>query len=374
MRARSIAAWAAEPELRALELDVVLLEALEGKHPMYTFGVWLYNWIQRTMPRLHHIYFNVLEYFPSCKSAKYMPGHKAFIEKIKAINPNVVVSVHDHLNHGFFELVHMAFPESPPPCITYCGELFGGYGFSKHWVNPRADYFMGAVKETCMMAERLRMAHARNEEAGFLLDPSFSRNKLTDSERNEYIRSEWGFDPDQFILLLGTGANGANNHCALLSALHKARIYPQVVALCGKDTEALKAVESWQSEHTEIPVKALGYTRDMARIFQCVSAIVARPGTGTTSEAIVSGCPVIFNGIGGIMPQEWITVKFFKQYKVSAVIRRPRQLPAIVDRWMKDSSAYAAHKRAVAQLPHRHKPAAILRTFHAFGEKHRLTR
>lgn len=367
MRARSIAAWAKEPELAELELDVTLLEALEGKHPMYTFGVWLYNWIQRTMPRLHHIYFNILEVFPSCKSAKYMPGHKEFLKKIEALRPDVVVSVHDHLNHGFFELVRMAFPKNPPPCITYCGELFGGYGFSRHWVNPKADYFMGAVKDTCLAAEKLKMQHVRNEEAGFMLGPQFSKEKLTPEERAAYIRSEWGFDPERFILLLGTGANGANNHCVLLDALNKAGVNPQVVALCGRDEAALKAVEAWGKEHPEIPVKVLGYTLDMARIFQCSSAIVARPGTGTTSESIVSECPIIFNGIGGIMPQELITVKFFKKHGVDFVMRRPSQLPRIVKSWMDSPAAFDAVKRSISNLPYRNNPAAILKKLHAFG-------
>ena len=57
-----------------------------------------------------------------------------------------------------------------------------------------------------------------------------------------------------------------------------------------------------------------------------VSAIVARPGTGTTSEAIVSGCPLLLNCVGGIMPQERITVKFCREHGVAQLVRSPEEL------------------------------------------------
>ena len=201
MRARSFKAWAESEALSDMSLEVSLHESLEGTSPIYTFGVWLYNWIQRTLPGLHHIYFNVLEVLPSCRSGKCMPGKERFLKKLRAFKPDLVLSVHDHLNHGFFDLVRMAFPKNPPPCITYCGEYFGGYGFSRHWVNPKADHFFGAVQETCEAAAKLGMPPGHNDVGGLLLNPRFSAPKLSQEEKDNYIRDTWRLDPNKFILL-----------------------------------------------------------------------------------------------------------------------------------------------------------------------------
>jgi processive 1,2-diacylglycerol beta-glucosyltransferase len=69
----------------------------------------------------------------------------------------------------------------------------------------------------------------------------------------------------------------------------------------------------------------------MPRIIRSVDLLVARPGTGTTSEAMLCGTPLIFNCSGGIMPQEYITVKFARHHGFASVMYWPRHLPRILD-------------------------------------------
>ena len=40
--------------------------------------------------------------------------------------------------------------------------------------------------------------------------------------------------------------------------------------------------------------------------------MLARPGAGLTTEAVVTGCPVIFDLSGGCMPQETNNLNFWK--------------------------------------------------------------
>ena len=65
-----------------------------------------------------------------------------------------------------------------------------------------------------------------------------------------------------------------------------------------------------------VTIRALGYRDDMFELMQIADAVVARPGTGTTSEAIMAGCPLLLNTLGGIMPQEWITVKYLRSHGI----------------------------------------------------------
>ncbi len=374
-RARALGDWAAREKLAdgSPAWEVVQSQALEDTHWIYWIGVEIYNVIQRTWPALHHIYYNILEAISFCgdgdstpkpgSKGGFMMGRKGFIEQVLRARPDLVVSTHDHLNHEFFSVAKAAMPEAPPKCVTYCGELYGGYGFSRHWVNPGADLFIGAVEECSAEARRLGMAPARTWTGEFLLDPSFWVPRDAAAEA-AYVRDELKLEPGRFTLLLSTGGNSAQNHLALLDALVADGPLPapaQVVALCGRDERAREQLEAWAARHPELSVRALPHTREMARLMRAASAVVARPGTGTTSEAILSGAPLLFNTLGGIMPQEIITVKYCQQKGFGRVARRPRDVAAAVREWLAAPETLAAERVRAAEARPTKTPADILR-------------
>lgn len=359
MRARSLKAWA-ERE-RDLKLHVTISQTLEQTHGIYRFGVMLYNWIQRHWPALHHLYFNYLEFFPKFKRSRHILGAERFYHLLRRVRPDIIVSVHGSLNHGFFELARSLLGKRRVSCVTYCGELEDGYGFSRHWVNPAADLFIGAVPPTCAAAQRRGMPSEKTWIGGFLLDPAFwVEPKWSKDERDTFIIREWNFDPNRMILVLGTGGVGANNHLAFLRELVKAKVYPQVLVLCGKRMKTLFEVEAWAREHMEIPIRVLSYTSRMIDILHCASAIVIRPGTGSTSEAILMQCPIIFNGIGGVMPQERITMEYCKANGISSAVYRPKELPSIVKDYMDHPELLEKIRERMAEITHHQSPRAIL--------------
>ncbi|MGE9294883.1 MAG: glycosyltransferase [Puniceicoccales bacterium] len=360
MRARSFKAWAEHPSAAELGVEVEIFQTLESLDGLYKFGVETYNWIQLHAPWLHHVYFNFLEVASMHRKASAIKGRARFEEELKRVQPDIIVSTHAHLNHGFFALAKEILGEQLP-CVTYCGELFGGYGFSKHWVNPQSDGFFGAVAETCEEATRLGMPDARNHVGGFMLNPGFWGNGLSEEERRQWINEKLGLDPDRFILILATGANSANNHLDLLDALAKEKVHPQVVALCGRNQGAFDSVQAWGEKHPDLPVKPLPYFTEMFSLMQCASAVVARPGTGTTSESILAGCPIIFNGLGGIMPQEWITVKFMRSHGLNLVMNKPAALPGLVAPLMKNLRLYQETRAKTVLLRPQQHPLDILR-------------
>lgn len=357
-RARAFTAWAkALPELG---LTTHQHQALETQHGLYRFGVHLYNFIQRRAPRLHHLYFNYLEAAGMLSSAKKIFAPERFIRLLEEHRPQAILSVHGSLNHGFFQLARRTLGPAHVRCITYCGELSGGYGFSKHWVNPQADLFIGAVEETCVAAQQHGMAPERARVGGFLLDPGFYAPPFTPEQKNAVLAGELGLAPDRFTLLLATGAVGANNHVAFLDALHTAKLPLQVVALCGRNPTTLSAVEHWAARHPALPVRALPYSTRMPALLQSVSAVVARPGTGTTCESILSQCPIIANGVGGIMPQENITVKYGRKHDVMELVQKPHELPRVVKKWLEQPARPAQIKQNMQSIRPRQHPRQIL--------------
>jgi len=358
MRARAFQEWAqTEP---SLDLAVQLHRPLEKSHPIYAFGVWLYNWIQRTAPFLHHAYFNFLEVVPVVRTSKPL-GAAKYRKVLEELQPDVLISVHDSLNHGFFEYARVVLGEDRVRCITYCGELSGGYGFSRHWVNTSADLFIGAVPETCQAAIRCGMAPDRTQVGGFLLRRFFYDPPADDAGRAAFIREKLRLDPDEFILLLSASSRGAHNHVRFLEAMRRRRVDAQVVLLCGKSPIAESEVSEWAQANPSARVRLLPHNTNVGQLMRSVSAIVARPGTGTTSEAIVSGCPLLLNSLGGIMPQERITVKFCRDHGVAQLVRSPEELAGIVTEWRKRPELPAAIRRAMHRASPPFHPSDIVK-------------
>ncbi len=390
-RARALRDWAGREGSQPWKVQ--LHQALEATHALYRVGVGAYNVIQRTWPGFHHVYYNLLEFVSFCggsaqavlgpKPARapgapptkadigFMPGRDGFMDFVRSVRPRLIVSTHDHLNHGFFAAAKAALPEAPPVCATYCGELEGGYGFSKHWVNPAADLFIGAVEETTAQAHQLGMAPERAWTGGFLLDPAFWVPAEAAADE-AYFRNELTLEPGVFTLLLSTGANSAQNHLALLEAILADGPLPaplQVVALCGKNEAAQRTVQEWAARHLALRVRALPHVRNLAQLMRVSSAVVARPGTGTTSEAILTGLPLLFNTLGGIMPQEMITVKFCRGRGFGRVLKRPGDLGAAVRQWLAHPAELAAEKARVTAARPATRPTDILARLQALANK-----
>ncbi len=358
MRARAFQEWAqAGP---SHDLSVQLHRPLEDSHPIYAFGVWLYNRIQRTAPFLHHAYFNFLEGVPIVRTRKPL-GAARYRKVLEARQPDVLISVHDSLNHAFFEYAREVLGHNRVKCITYCGELSGGYGFSRHWVNPSADLFIGAVPETCQAAVRWGMAAERTRVGGFLLRRFFYDPPEDAAARAAFIREKLRLDPDEFILLLSASSRGAHNHVRFLEALRRRGVDAQVVLLCGKSPIAEREVSGWAKANPSARVRLLPHNANVGQLMRSVSAIVARPGTGTTSEAIVSGCPLLLNSLGGIMPQERITVKFCRDHGVAQLVRSPEELAGIVTEWRKRPELPSAIRQAMQRACPVSHPSDIVR-------------
>lgn len=350
MRASSFEAWSKESATQSLNVQTARMQVLEQTHRLYQFGVELYNVIQKKAPRLHHLYFSYLENAAMHVHADGLLGCDRFVQTLERERPDVLLSTHAHLNHGFFDLARQVLGRNQVRCATYCGELFGGYGFSRFWVNPQADAFIGAVKETCQEAAHLDMPTARNWLGGFLLKPHFYEKPQSESERAEYIAKTLELAPDRFILVLATGANGANNHVACLRAIYASGLRPQVVALCGRNAAALESVQAWAGRHREMPVRALPYVEQMHHLMDAASCLFARAGTGTTSEAILRGCPIIFNGMGGVMPQEYITLKYARKHGFCHLAKRTGHLIRALE-YMQEEAQMQTRQRMLALRP-----------------------
>ena len=107
-----------------------------------------------------------------------------------------------------------------------CTELEGGFGFSRNWLTRRAEAFWTLSQEVSDDVCRPGYRRLPTPALGPLFDPAFE-------ETLEEPAPEAAQDQLP-LLVLGAGANGANNHIRLLEVLQPLAGKIKVVTLCGR--------------------------------------------------------------------------------------------------------------------------------------------
>lgn len=320
------------------QIEIKIEHLLENSSPTLAKAVDFYNYIQRNAPWFHHIYYNIIELQELINPGTVSLGRDYYIQLLKDFQPQVILSVHDALNKGYFELAKQVLG-SHTRCVIYCPEIQGGYGFSRNWVNKTADLFWAPTEETVQTAINLGMKPEQVKNLGIIFPRNFYHPFLSTIEKNNILVHELGLNIGKFTLLLSTGGAGAQNHIAFLNSLISLKNDLQVIALCGSNENAINQVREWSQENPDFNVCALAFTEKMHQIIQISDAIVARAGR-TPCEALHLGCPIIINGLGGIMPQELLAVKYFKKRDISTTIYYPSQLLPILKRWIIQSEIH----------------------------------
>jgi UDP-N-acetylglucosamine:LPS N-acetylglucosamine transferase len=152
-------------------------------------------------------------------------------------------------------------------------------------------------------------------------------------------------------LVLASGANGANNHLPLLEQLLPLARQLDVVALCGRRTAVREQLEAWGSRHPQLRLQVLGFQgpEQMAALYRSAWAHVARPGARTATEALLLGCPLVFNCIGSAMPQELLAPRYYRARDLAVSIKRPGDLARIVQSWLQQPERYDALRQRYQQ-------------------------
>ena len=319
--------------------EVWVEHVLENSNSSYRAGVALYNWIQRHAPWMHQIYWRVMEWEDVIKPGTLLFGRSYVIRMLRHLQPDLLISTHPHINRGHFDLAKRILPGLR--CITCCTELEGGFGFSRNWLTRRADVFWSLTQEVSAYV-RLRGYEVLSAPVlGPLFDPVFEEvleRPLSSAD-----------DGQLPLLVLGAGANGANNHIDLLEILKPLAGSIKVVALCGRRQAAFQQVHDWATQYPQLQVEPLAFQGPaaMASLYKTAWAMVARPGARTATEALAAGCVLIFNGFGATMPQELLARRYFQSLNIDHFIRQPQDLLKLCCLWLQQPETYRQVKALV---------------------------
>ncbi len=358
-RARALQSWIRK--LHGEKIEVRVEEILEGSSTLISLGVGCYNLIQRTAPLLHNLYWWVVEAFMLVNARLTLFGYSYFRRVLLEFEPDAIVSVHDSTNRGYFRFARKVLQNRELKCATYCGEFTGGSGFSRNWVDREADLFYARTDETARFALKLGIAAERTRIIQNLFPPESFASPMSEAEKAEFRRNVLGLDGDRFTVLLAAASSGANHHRLLLEVLMGFSDRLQVIVICGKDEGLYQLLKRWRERNPDFPIFLEGFSTQVPKLIEVSSVLVTRPGSNTSAEALYFGCPIIFNGMGGLMPQERLTLRYFLKHKAAGLIKNEREFSETVGRWVDFSGEYLECQKNMLALRVDAGPEAMIR-------------
>lgn len=357
-RAEAFAEWCFQ--LYRHDVDVRIEQMLEKSSMVNRSGVRLYNWIQRAAPWAHKIFYAIVELLSYINRRSVMLGGGYYLSVLRDYKPHLVFSVHDCLNRGYFQLARKTLGAGKVRCATYCGEFSGGWGYSRNWIEPTVDLYLSRTPTARDYAVKCGIPPAKARVRGYLMLPRSHLEVIGPAERGEFRSKRLGLDPDRFTVFLATGGNGANNHLALLPALVKHADRVQAIIICGRNKETYNELIHWRTLHPEFNCYIEGYSDTVHLLMQVSDVIVTRGGTTTCAKALHFQCPIIFNAFGGIMPQEELTWKFFRNGAASEKIESAADFSRIIDRWMVNPASYEKVREQFLTLRYEEDPTILI--------------
>jgi processive 1,2-diacylglycerol beta-glucosyltransferase len=357
-RAEAFAEWCFQ--LYRHDVDVRIEQMLEKSSVINRAGVNLYNRIQRGAPWLHKVFYTLVELLSFINRRDVKFGAAYYLQVLREYKPHLVFSVHDCLNRGYFPLARKILGEAKVRCATYCGEFSGGWGYSRNWIEPSVDLYVSRTPTARDYAVKCGIAPEKTRVRGYLMLPRAHLEVLSALERREFRAKRLGLDPDRFTVFLATGGNGANNHAALLPALLPYATRVQAIMICGRNKETYNEHTHWRALQPEFTCYIEGYSDAVHLLMQVSDVIVTRGGTTTCAKALHFQCPIIFNAFGGIMPQEQLTWKFFRNGAASEKVEGVSDFARLIDRWMTNPAAYTQARESFLELRYEEDPTVLI--------------
>ena len=366
-RAEAFAEWCFQ--LYRHDVDVQIEQMLEKSSAFNRGGVNFYNAIQKRAPWIHKAFYAFVELLSIINTNTVTFGKDYFLKVLREYKPHLIFSVHDCLNRGYFQLARKELGADKVKCAIYCGEFSGGWGYSRNWVEPSADLYISRTDTANDYAVNIGMPRERTRVRGSLMLPNAHLEILSKAKQGAFRQIRLGLRPDLFTVFLATGGNGANNHLDLLPELLPYADKCQAIVICGKNKETYNDLVHWRANHPDFHCYIEGYSEMVPLLLQVSDVIVTRGGTTTCAKALYFNCPIIFNAFGGIMPQEELTWKFFRNGAQSEKIEWRHDFAQIIKRWMLEPGAYHKAYTAFVNAKHEEDPTLVIKELVELGNQ-----
>ncbi|RYX98764.1 hypothetical protein EON78_04665, partial [bacterium] len=289
------------------EHEVIIEDVIEIANTVLKFALSIYDNLIKADPKYVKYGFNLLNTMKTDKVlTPLFPKTIAILaDRIKEINPDMVISVHSGINHFIVEALKKLGRFGKTPFIIVCTDLTDN--FLNSWVHVESDLMIGFLEETKrqlvaygMPAEKIKVL------GGPPVNPIFSDNTLTKAQ----ARQKFGLDDGEiFTVLIMSGGIGLKTIYTFTKQLLNSSLPVQLIVCCGRNDKLKEKVDKL-AKYSKKPIKVFGFTDQVHNLMDAADVIVTKPGPGVIAEAIVKELPIVLDGLSEIMPQEAGNVEY----------------------------------------------------------------
>jgi hypothetical protein len=234
----------------------------------------------------------------------------------RQIRPDLVVSLVPHFNRPLYESLRAEAPGVP--FITLLTDLAD---YPPHfWIERQEQHFICGTERAAQQAAVLGGPDASIWNlSGLVVNPSFYQTRSPDRTVG---RRRLGLDPDRLTGVVLFGGHGSRR---MLSVARYAKSgQAQMIFLCGHNQrlrDQLRAIRF------PFPVHVEGFTENIADFMHLGDFFVGKAGSGSISEALLMGLPVVVESNLGTLANERYNIEWVREQQLGVVLQSFRELP-----------------------------------------------
>jgi 1,2-diacylglycerol 3-beta-galactosyltransferase len=249
-----------------------------------------------------------------------------------------------HFNREICEAWTSVYPERP--FVTLITDLADFP--PRFWIEPIADQYVICGTEKAVVQARAMGKDPSHifATSGMILRPDFYTPEEVDPVA---LSKKMGLNPDLPTGILLFGGFGSSVMYDIAKRLEAGHAPVQLIVICGRN-EKLK--EKFLTKKWNLPLHALGFTKEVHRLMRAADFLIGKPGPGSIAEAMVRRLPVILECNSWTLPQERYNTEWVKEKRVGIVLRNFREISRGVNQLL-EPAMLAEFRRNIAALDNR---------------------
>lgn len=241
---------------------------------------------------------------------------------IRAIDPDLVISVHPLINRAACNAFKAYKPDAP--FVTVVTDLFDAHGL---WFSAASDLVIVPTPGAFERALKWKFPREKLRVIGQPISLKFALGDLHESQKK--LRKRLELLDDRFTILLVGGGEGMGPLRSIARALNRAHLPIQVVLIAGRNETLYKQLRKlpW-----EIPAIIQKFVTNMPDWMRASDLVITKAGPGTIMETLAAGKPMILSGY--LRGQEDGNVKFVQESGVGVLRTNPQAVVRQVRAWL----------------------------------------
>lgn len=163
------------------------------------------------------------------------------------------------------------------------GIAFSDYHLHPFWLYDEADFYLANIQEQ----KTLMVRRGIPSEKIFVCGMSLGPEEYVDAHE---VKKSLGIDPEDRLILFGSGSLGTGFDASLIEAVVKSRPGVHAVVVTGKNEESYKELTEM---FKGMKVIVLGFYEHMSQLYQAADIFIGKPGGLSVAEAVRYNLPIL---------------------------------------------------------------------------------